>query len=100
MISSAVSKNGVPVRLPDERWEHITANHPELAGEKAIILDIVTNPDRVLGGQQEELLAIRELVPNKWLVVAYREVGEDGFIVTAYATRRARQLDKRTQVWP
>lgn len=43
MTSSAVSKNGVPVRLADERWKHITANYPGLAGEKAIILDTVTN---------------------------------------------------------
>ncbi len=60
----------------------------------------LSSPDRVLGGQQEELLAIREIVPGKWLVVAYREVGEDGFVVTAYATRRARQLDTRIQIWP
>ena len=32
MISVVLSKNGVPIRLPDERWTHITEEHEELAG--------------------------------------------------------------------
>ncbi len=32
MIDEAVSKNGVVIRLTDERWAHITEEHCELAG--------------------------------------------------------------------
>jgi hypothetical protein len=28
----ALSTNGVPIRLSDERWAHIVENHDELAG--------------------------------------------------------------------
>lgn len=27
----AISKNGVPVRMTTERWQHITIGHPDLA---------------------------------------------------------------------
>jgi hypothetical protein len=30
----------------------------------------------------------------------YRELQEDGFIVTAFLTRRIRSLDRRGQLWP
>ena len=32
MIGVAVSKNGIPIRLTEERWYHIVENHDELAG--------------------------------------------------------------------
>jgi len=32
MIGTAVSKNGVPIRLTEERWFHIVENYDELAG--------------------------------------------------------------------
>jgi hypothetical protein len=37
---------------------------------------------------------------GKHLVVVYREGIEDGFIITAFVTRRVRSLVKRRQVWP
>ena len=30
MIAIVTSKNGVPIRLTDERWAHITEEHCEL----------------------------------------------------------------------
>jgi hypothetical protein len=96
----ATSKNGIPIRLPDERWEHILTGHGELAGMQQVVLDTVTEPERVLDGGADELLAVRELEPGKWLVVVYRELDEDGFIITAFMTRRAQGLDRRTQRWP
>ena len=47
-----------------------------------------------------DLLAVRELEPGKHLVVVYREGEADGFIITAFMTRRLRQLERRRQVWP
>ena len=34
------------------------------------------------------------------MVVVYRELLNDGFIITAYLTRRLRSLAKRKQLWP
>jgi len=53
----------------------------------------------VLGGEGE-LLAVREVENEKYLVVVYREHTEDGFIITAFLTRRLRSLEKRKQLWP
>lgn len=100
MSETAPSKNGIDVRLPDERWEHILAGHGELAGMRQNVLDTIAEPERVLAGGAGELLAVREIGEGKWLVVVYRESEDDGFIITAFMTRRQHALDKREQLWP
>ena len=87
MLETAVSKNGVAVRLTDERWTHITEEHCELAGLRIEVLETVANPLRVMAGSEGELLAVRELSQDKHLVVVYRELKNDGFIITAFLTR-------------
>lgn len=57
-------------------------------------------PERILLGGDGELIAVRELEEGKHLVVVYREGSNDGFIITAFLTRRVRSLAKRRQVWP
>lgn len=52
------SRNGVPIRLSEERWAHIAEEHAELAGMR------------------------------------------DGFVITAFVTRRIRSLEQREQLWP
>ncbi len=55
------------------------------------MLETVEQPDLIQQGDYGELLAIRFYreapLTNKFLVVAYKEVGaDDGFIITAYFT--------------
>jgi len=100
MLDKAVSKNGVTVRLTHERWSHITEEHCELAGLRLDVLEAVRQPECILAGGAGELLAMRQVEPEKWLVVVYREAGEDGFIITAFLTRRKASLERRRQVWP
>ena len=100
MTSDVTSKNGLPIRLTDERWTHITEEHAELAGMRLEVLEAVSQPERVLAGGEGELLAVRELEVGKFLVVVYRELDKDGFMITAFITRRVGSLDRRTQLWP
>lgn len=100
MLESTISNNSVPIRLTEERWEHIINKHPELTDQQSELLQAISQPQRILEGSNDELLAIREFTPGKYLVVAYREFEDDGFIVTAYLTRRIRSLNKRRQLWP
>jgi hypothetical protein len=86
--------------LTDERWTHISEEHCELAGLRLEVLETVANPDRVLAGNEGELLAARRLETGKFLVVVYREEQADGFIITAFMTRRAAALNRRKQLWP
>ena len=100
MTSIVNSKNGIPIRLTDERWAHITEEHSEVAGMRLEVLETVSQPARVLAGGEGELLAVRELEVGKFLVVVYRELENDGFIITAFITRRTAFLDRRKQLWP
>jgi hypothetical protein len=95
------SQNGVPIRLPEERWQHIITRHGGLNDKKEFLLETIAHPDRIIQGNDQALMAIRELEPDKVLVVVYKEVSKtDGFVVTAFPTRRLNSLLKRTQLWP
>jgi hypothetical protein len=95
------SRNGVAIRLTDERWQHIMEEHAELATMRQDVLDAIANADRVLQGTAGELLAVRMIEPDKAIVVVYREIdASDGFVITAFITRRLLSLDRRVQTWP
>lgn len=34
MDAIALSQNGIPIRLPDERWEHIVKRHDDLTSKQ------------------------------------------------------------------
>jgi len=51
-------------------------------------------------GDDGQLLAVREFDLGKYIVVVYREQENDGFVITAFLTRRIRSLERRKQVWP
>lgn len=85
------SVSGVPIRLTEERWQHIRVRHPEMQDQQERILETVAEPDLVQKGDAGELLAVRRYdrtpLTEKCLVVPYRELNEeDGFILTAYLT--------------
>ncbi len=95
------SKNGVPIRLTHERWFHITEEHSEIAGYFYEVLETIVNPDSIYKGNSEELLAVTEVESGKYLVVVYKEIdSNDGFIITAFLTRRIQQIERRGKQWP
>jgi hypothetical protein len=100
MTETVVSTNGVPIRLTDERWLHITEEHNELAGMRFEVLETVAQPAQIFAGNRGERLAVRESEPGKYLIVVYREGENGGFIITAFLTRRIQALRRRTQLWP
>ena len=101
VMDTVNSKNGVPIRLTGERWFHITEEHPEMAGYYFEVLETVLEPEAVYAGTSTEYLAVRDIERGKYIVVVYREVDKtDGFIITAFLTRRRRQLHRRRKAWP
>jgi hypothetical protein len=100
MTVQATSRNGVPIRLTDERWAHITEEHCELAGLRPDVLQTISDRERVLRGGEGELLAVRESDKGKHLVVVSRELDNDGFVIAAFLTRRMCSLERREQLWP
>jgi hypothetical protein len=100
MLQIITSKFGKPVRLSDERWAHITEEHSEVAGRRVEVLDAIAAPDRILQGNANELLAVKEIDTGKDIVVVYKELAVDGFIITAFLTRRRKSLDRKKRLWP
>ena len=100
MLETVLSKNGVHIRLTNKRWAHIVEEHNELAGLRAEVLAVLSEPIRIVAGDGGELLAISEQGTGRWLVVAYREASQDGFIITAFSTTKIGYFERRRQVWP
>ena len=89
----AKSINGVLVRITGERLNHIYTGHPEVKGCESWILETIEDPDIILEGDYGALLAVKKyektpVTENKYLVVVYKESSGDGFLITAYFTRR------------
>jgi hypothetical protein len=85
----AISRNGVPIRLTEERWFHIVENHDDLAGHYDDVLDTVENPDFILRGYGGALIALKGAARKTCLAVIYKELSrDDGFVITAYFTSR------------
>jgi hypothetical protein len=96
-MDRVISRGGVPIRLTEERWFHIVENHDDLAGHYDDVLETVEDPEMILRGDEGALVAARRVAPRRHLAVVYKEVTRhDGFIVTAYFTRR---LARRTVLW-
>lgn len=68
------SKNGISIRLTEERWKHIVLLHPNLADKQTQVLDAVKDPDYIFRGKADELLAVSKLSARVYLVVVYKEV--------------------------
>ena len=100
IIGKTKSINGVSIRLTFERWYHISESHRELVGSVFQILETINQPDIVVRGLVEELLALRR-VNKKYLVSVYREINKkDGFVITAFYTTDLKSLlKKRKIIW-
>jgi len=93
VLRTITSINGIPIRLTQERLFHIYQGHPEIEGCEDWMEETLSNPDRILEGDNGALMAVKkyEKTPvseNKYLVVVYKEQQGDGFVITAYFTRR------------
>jgi len=92
------SKNSIPVRLTEERWFHIIENHDDVAGYYDEVLQTVEEPDYIIKGYGDALIALREVEKGKFLAVIYKEFRTDGFIITAYLIRKIK-LKKEAILW-
>jgi len=96
------SKNNIPVRITQERWEHIERRHPEMEGQKEKVAETISNPDLIQKGDFGEWLAVK-LYPStpltrKHLIAVYKEVSNgDGFLLTAYFTSAPSK--RRQTIW-
>jgi hypothetical protein len=67
-----------------------------MAGYYYEVLETVEEPEFICEGNAGELIAIKEVEKEKYIVVIYRELEkEDGFVITAFLTRRREQFARR-----
>ena len=88
-----LSIGGIPIRLTDERMDHIARRHPEMRGQEDKILETVAEPGLVQQGDAGSQVALRHYpatpLTEKFCAVVYREASEhDGFVITAYFCSR------------
>lgn len=91
ILGIAYSINGVPIRLTEERWEHILDEHAADFNhhDYEMAFDAVEDPEYISLAGRGALFAIVSLGRRRFLHVMYREVTEsDGFIITALSIRR------------
>jgi hypothetical protein len=100
MVDDVKSVAHVRIRLTDERWSHIVEEHAEMAGFRHDVIETIASPGMIVAGNHGVLMASREIHKGKFLVVVYRESGNDGFVITSFMTRRYRFLTRRKKIWP
>jgi len=94
------SKNDVPIRLPKERWLHIIEEHDEMKDLQDQVLNTIANPEQILEGQQNAQIAVSQITNGKYIIAIYKELEGDGFIITAFLTRKVEYLNRRKRLWP
>ena len=100
-MDTVISKNGVPIRIPEERWLHITEEHSEIAGYYYEVLETISAPKEIFKGNSGELLAVKEIESGKFIVAIYKEDSDiDGFLITSFFTRKIKKIRRREKIWP
>ena len=101
------SRFGKQIRLTGTIWhEKIRKEHAEFAHHRDYLGEIrktIEDPEIIVEGWSRELLALRlcEIAPKspKYLCVVYRELNEEGFVITAFFISRVEKLLRRTARW-
>jgi len=98
-IATAKSKNDKKIKLTAERWFHIIESHDYMAGYFHDVLETINNPEYVIAGKKEELLATKFYekthISSKYLIVVYKETNKEGFVITAFMTSKIDNILKR-----
>jgi len=72
-----------------------------MAGYYYDVLEVVSEPENIYKGKSGELIATKEIEKGKLLVVVYKESHiKNGFIITAFLTRKVKQFQRRLRIWP
>ena len=98
----AQSKNNIPIRLTYKQWAHVVDSHDYMAGNMDMVMESVENPDYIVRGWTDELIALkhyeRTSISEKYMVVVYKE-GKEGFIITAFMTSKQDTILGRGILW-
>lgn len=102
-METPVSRNGVPIRITDERWTHVVETHDYMAGNLDLVVETIEDPDYIVAGITGEFIALRHYeatsLSEKYVVVVYRELTDDGFLITAFMTSHPETIWRKGILW-
>ena len=103
VLQTAASVFGHTIRLTARQWAHITEAHDYMAGNMDKVLETLSEPTRIIQGEQDEVLALRDYestnITQKTAVVVYRDE-PDGFVITAFFTSKPEKIERKgPQIW-
>jgi len=103
VLSIVPSVNNHAIRLTYQQWVHITESHDYMVGNREMILETVSDPDRLTTGDMGATIALRHYpstnITEKTCIVIYRDE-DDGFVITAFLTSKSEQiLRRRNTIW-
>ena len=91
-IFEVKTKDGKIIRLTERQWLHIKQRHPEMANRLNDIEDAIANPTARIQ-YSEEVTKFYKFIKDgkkykKYIMAAVKILNGDGFVITAYKTRR------------
>jgi len=88
-ILEVKTKDEKLIRLTEKQWLHIKQRHPEMATKVGDIEDTIANP-AVRIQHSDETTKFYKFIKDekKYIMVAVKILNGDGFVITAYKTRR------------
>jgi len=101
-IRTAITRDGTVIRVPLERWVHITESHDYMAGHLDLVIETIENPDWLVKGWVDEVIALKRyhLIECKdtYAVVVFKNA-LNGFVITAFMTTKYEKIIKRGILW-
>lgn len=77
------------IRLTEKQWLHVKQRHPEMVARAGDIEDAIANPTVRVQHSDETTKFYKPIKDEKkYIMVAVKILNGDGFVVTAYKTRR------------
>ena len=102
-MEKPVSRNGVSIRITDERWTHVVESHDYMAGNLELVVETIEDPNDIVVGRKGEFIALRHYestsISEKTVVAVYREFVDDGFLITAFMTSSPETILRKGVLW-
>ncbi|GBL12193.1 hypothetical protein MSj_03707 [Microcystis aeruginosa Sj] len=74
-----------------------------MAGCIDMVLETIAEPDLIVKGWTDELIALKHypktVISRKDTVVIYKQLKNDGFVITAFLTSSCEKIIKRGILW-
>ena len=58
LMEKPVSKNGILIRITDERWTHVVESHDYMAGNLELVVETIEDPDYIVAGRKGEFIRL------------------------------------------